>query len=495
MNEENRSRRIFNFTLALTIVLAFVFGFQTAGLMRLLTRQDRIPLWLSRAASGLSYDVHASPQGYSNGEMSILFEVLAHISTSYLYNDDIDTQEVIYGASEGAVSALGDRYSRFVPPPDQQVLTESIEGEYAGVGISIIDRPGVLPIRALECEIEAGADPENIHFISNTTGVTIVQVFEEGPAYEVGMEPDDVIVCVDGNLLRGASTEEAANLIKGPEGTMVEIVVWRPGLQEEVTLEIPRERVQVPTIGASEMLTDNIGYIRLDSFNNFSPSDVVEKINELTSDGMEGLIFDLRNNTGGPMSAAVAISDLFISSGVLVYYENSAGERETFTSMDEGEKIGIPLIVLVNGSTASASEIVAGAVRDTHTGIIVGEDTFGKGVVQNVYTLHDGSGLILTTGRYLTPDGNAITQDGLEPDIRAELDPEALRAEDPQVDEFLNSLERLNDEYVELRQQMYDYLRDHDFQRNTAVDLMSEWLETGEEPEIEDDTSTDEQTQ
>ena len=491
MNDEKRSRRIFNFTLALTIVLAFVFGFQTSGLMRLLSRQERIPLWLSRAASGLSYDVHASPEGYSDSELGVLFEVLAHISSSYLYGEDVDTQDVIYGASEGAVSALGDRYSRFVPPPDQQVLTESIEGEYAGVGISIIDRPGVLPMMALGCEIEGGGDPENIHFISNTTGVTVVQVFEEGPAYEVGLEPDDVIVCVDGTLLRGATTEEAANNIKGPEGTIVQITIWRPGLQEELTFDVTRERVQVPTIGAAEMLNDTVGYIRLDSFNNFTPSDVSQKIYELFQDGMEGLIFDLRNNTGGPMTAAIQVSDLFISDGTLLYYENNEGERETFVSDDGGARIDIPLIVLVNGTTASASEIVAGAVRDTHTGLIVGEDTFGKGVVQNVYVLHDGSGLILTTGRYLTPDGNAITQDGLEPDIRIELDPEALRAEDSQVDEFLNRLERLNDEYVELRQQMYDYLRDNDFQRDTALDLMSEWLETGMEP-VAAETSSEE---
>jgi C-terminal processing protease CtpA/Prc len=186
------------------------------------------------------------------------------------------------------------------------------------------------------------------------------------------------------------------------------------------------------------------------------------------------------------------VSDLFISDGSIVFYEDSEGHREEFQSDDGGDAIGIPLIVLVNGNTASASEIVAGAVRDTHTGILVGENTFGKGLVQNVYTLYDGSGLVLTTGRYLTPDGHEITQDGLEPDIPAVLDPEVLRELDPEVDEFLNHLEQINQEYMELRQQMFDYLQEHDFQRESAQDIMQKWLDSGVAP-VQDDTEVVEQ--
>ncbi len=499
MNDEKRSRKIFNLSLALVIVLAFLFGFQSSGLLRLLAKQDKIPDWVAKAASGLSYDVHASAQGFSESELGVLYEVLTRISQGYLYREEMDIEEVVHGAATGAVMALGDRYSRFVPPPDQQILTEEIEGEYAGIGIRIFDQSGVLPHMPLECEIDGGADPEDPAIYTETRGVVVVQVFEAGPAYTAGLEQDDAIACVDGNSLRGKTSVDAANLIKGPEGTMVSITIWRPGIQEELTFEVERQNIHVPTIGVQEMLDGRIGYIRLDEFNNQSSSDVIEAVNDLLFEGMEGLIFDLRNNTGGVMSAAIEISDLFISDGDLVSYEDSLGRREVFRSRDGGDAIGIPLIVLVNGNSASASEIVAGAVKDTHVGILVGETTFGKGVVQNVFTLQDGSGLVLTTGRYLTPNENEITQDGLEPDIHADLDPDRLREEDPEIDDFLNRMDELNQQYMELRQQMYDYLQDHDFQRETATEIMTDWLDTGKVPEewmtLASDADTDDSSE
>jgi len=486
MNDEPRTRRIFNFTLALTIALAFLLGFQSAGLMNLMSTQDKLPTWISRAASGLSYSAQAAPPGFTEGEMGVLYEVLTHISQAYFYRDSVDNQEVVYGASSGAVMSLGDRYSRFIPPADQRLLTEEIEGEYAGVGISIIDRPGLFPPLALECEIESGVDPEDILYLREMRGVHVVQVFENGPAFPAGVESDDVIACVDGQPLRGAMATEAADLIKGPEGTQVTIVMWRPSLQEEFTFDLTRQVVQVPTVGASEMLTDQVGYIRLDSFNNLTPHDAAVAVNDLLLKGMKGLIFDLRNNTGGPMTAAIGVSDLFVPDGVLVSYEDSLGRREQFGSDDGGDAVGIPLVVLVNGNTASSSEIVAGAIRDTHNGVLLGETTFGKGFVQNVFTLHDGSGLVLTTGRYLTPNGGEITQDGIEPDIVSDLDPERLRQEDPEVDAFLKQIESLNVQYTQLREQMFDYLQSHDFQRDNALDVMSQWLESGQPPAIQD---------
>jgi len=482
MNNEKRSRRIFNFSLALVIVLAFIFGFQSAGFMRLLTKQDRIPPWLANAASSLSWDVHATVGGFNERDMTLLYEVLSHISSAYLHREDLDNSEIIQGAATGAVEALGDRYSRFVPPPDQQVLTEEIEGEYAGVGVSIIDRPGVLPMYALECETENGINPEDSLFLRETSAVVIVQVFETGPAYAAGLESNDVIVCVEGTPLRGAVADDAVALIKGPEGTQVEMTIWRPGLQEEMTFTVDRRIVHVPTVGKAEMLDDRIGYIRLDSFNNLSVEDVSIAVNDLLMQGMKGLIFDLRNNTGGVMTAAVGIADIFISDGNLVYYEDSDGRLEVFRSNDGGEALNMPLILLVNGNTASASEIVAGAVRDTRTGIIVGENTFGKGVVQNVYTLQDGSGLVLTTGRYLTPNQHAITEEGIEPDVISDLDPDRIRQVDSEVDDFLIRMDTLNQEFIELRQQMFDYLTENDFQRDTAIDLMDLWIDEGEVP-------------
>jgi carboxyl-terminal processing protease len=297
---------------------------------------------------------------------------------------------------------------------------------------------------------------------------------------------------VDGTNLRGGTADDAVAVLKGPEDTPVTVTFWRPSIQDTVTFEITRKIVQVPTIGASEMLDDRIGYVRLDSFNNFTPVDVRTAVNDLLFKGMKGLIFDLRNNTGGPMTAAQQLSDLFISDGVLVYYEDTYGNLEPFSSEDGGDALNIPLILLVNGNSASASEIVAGAVRDTHTGVLLGETTFGKGVVQNVYTLQDNSGLVLTTGRYLTPAQNEITEDGIQPDIEYKLDPESLRNLDPEIGDFLDRLDNLNNEYLLLREEMFTYLQDHDYQLNSAEAVMTEWLNTDADPTTWDQTRIDE---
>ncbi len=486
MNPDKRTRHIFNFSLALVIVLAFLFGFQSAGLLKLLADRKAVPAWVTDAANGLSYNLHASARGFTDSEMAVFHDVITMVSEEYLHKEDVTHEDILFGASSGAVNALGDPYSRFVQPPDQQVLTEEIEGEYAGIGVRIFDQTGVLPYYAMDCEISNGIDPEDASFLRETRGVIIVQVFETGPAFTAGLEANDVIICVEENNLRGGTSQDAANLIKGPVGTEIEISIWRPALQQELSMMVERQTVLVPTVGATEMLSDNIGYVRLDEFNNQSSREVTEAFNSLLMEGMEGLIFDLRNNTGGVMTAAVEISDLFIADGTLVIYEDNEGGRIVFTSQDHGDAIGIPVIVLVNGSSASSSEIVAGAIKDSRTGILVGTNTFGKGVVQNVYPLRDGSGLVLTTGRYLTPGENEITREGIEPDILSDLDPERLRAIDPQVEVYLNRMDELVAEVVTLREQIYTYQQENDFQQAHAIELMDDWLETGLAPQSEE---------
>jgi len=482
MNKENRARWIFNLSLALVIALSFLFGFQTAGIVGFLSRQKKLPNWVEKAAAGLSYNAHASISSFADEDLAVFYEVLERISQTYLYRDDINSTNVIRGAAAGAVASLGDHYSRFTPPADQQVLTEEIEGEYAGIGVRILDQIGALPQYAFDCETATGIDPDDFNFLRETRGVIIFQVFENGPAFPVGMEDGDVIVCVDGETLRGGTSQDAADRIKGPEGTMVNVTVYRPSTGEELSFDIERQVVQVHTVSATEMLDDRIGYIKLDEFNQQSTADVARAVNDLLQQGMKGLIFDLRNNTGGVMSAAIQISDLFISDGVMVIYEDNNGQKYSYDSEDKGEAVGIPLVLLVNGGSASSSEIVAGAIRDTHVGLLVGENTFGKGVVQNVYPLQDGSGLVLTTGRYLTPGGNAITQDGITPDVISDLDPERLRAEDAVIDEYLTRIDSLYTELLQIREEMIDYTREHDFQRDTAIEVVKEWLDTGTIP-------------
>jgi carboxyl-terminal processing protease len=485
MQKETRVRRIFNFSVALALVLSFVLGFQTAGLANLLSQQDKLPTWLGRAVSNLTFDVQARYDGVSQKDLRVFYETLAFITQTYLHRDQIKVPNLVEGAASGAVQSLGDRYSRFVPPPDQKALAEEIEGEYAGIGVSIVDKPMVLPPIALECEIAAGGDKESPKYFQELRGVVVVNVFEVGPAFEAGLKADDVIVCVDGKPLRNKVGDDAVSLIKGKPDTIVKINVWRPSTQKEIAFDVTRRVVQVPTVGKKEMLKDNIGYIRLDTFNNLSSGDVQNAIADLLGQGMQGLIFDLRNNTGGPLEAAVGVADQFIPGGNLVYYQDSEGKTNEFPSQDDGASLKLPLVLLVNGNTASASEIVAGAVRDTNTGLLVGENTFGKGVVQNVYNLSDGSGLVLTTGRYLTPGKHEITQDGLTPDVMSDLNPERLRAADPNIGAFLDRIDAINKEYTDLREQMLKYLDAHDFQRDAAITVMEKWMTTGVMPKPE----------
>ncbi|HEX9744026.1 MAG TPA: S41 family peptidase [bacterium] len=483
MIDDTRTRRIFNLSIALIIVLSFLIGFQSAGLVRLLPRNDKMPSWASNVISSLSRDIYASPEDIDDADLAILFQVLNYVTEYYLYKDDIDGTTLIHGAAQGVVNALGDRYSRFVPPPDQEVLIEEIEGEYYGVGVSIIDRPGTLPPFALDCELGEDGDPDDPFYFRETRGVLVVQAFENGPAYETGIRDNDVITCVADKSMRGHTAEDAVALIKGPEGTQVEITVWRSSTQEELSFDITRRKVEVPTVSDVQMLDDRIGYIKLNSFNNLTAQDVMAAVAELNTDGMEGLIFDLRNNTGGPMPAAAGVVDMFVSDGTLVYYEDSMGNTDEFNSEDSGLALGIPLVVLINGNSASSSEIVAGAVRDTRVGLLVGETTYGKGVVQNVTTLPDGSGLVLTTGRYLTPTKNEITEDGITPDVPVNLDPAKIREEDPQIDEFLTRMDDISNEYAQLREEMNLYLQDHDFIKDAAVDVINDWIENGSIPD------------
>jgi carboxyl-terminal processing protease len=482
--------------LAFVIILAFILGFQSSGILRILERKEKLPEWASRIAATLTSDLQAMPVGFSGDDLRIFEDVLSYISVNYLYQDKINRDDIIHGAAAGAVQSLGDRYSRFVPPPDQQQLTEEIQGEYAGIGVRIIDRPGVLPPMALQCEIEAGADPESPEFMREFRSTVIVGVFENGPAAEVGLKQDDVIVCVDGSTLRGHPADDAVALIKGTPGSFVNITVWRPATQEELTFDVERRVVQIESVSDVEMLDDNIGYIRLEEFNNHSTEEMRAAVDQLSEQDMKGLILDLRNNTGGTVEAAVGVADIFIPDGIMVYYRDNRGDQTGFPADGEGDggySLGVPLVLLTNGSTASASEILAGAVRDSGVGLLVGETTFGKGVVQNVYALPDGSGLVLTTGVYLTPAEHEITEDGLQPDILSDLNPDRLRQEDPRIDAFLKHMDDLNQEYLTLRQDMSDYLSSHDFQRDTGLEVINEWIGTGVKPasEAEANASTE----
>ena len=214
MHNEKRLRRIFNFSVALALILSFLLGFQVSGLTRVLADQNRLPKAIGKVISSLSFGVHAGPQGINPDDLKVFYQTLDYIDQTYLNRSTMNVQNLVEGAASGAVESLGDRYSRFVTPEAEKALSEQIEGQYAGVGVSIVDRPDVLPPMPLDCEIAAGGDKKDPKFFRELRGVVVVQAFENGPGYEAGLRSDDVLTCVDGKDLRGSVADDAVAVIK-----------------------------------------------------------------------------------------------------------------------------------------------------------------------------------------------------------------------------------------------------------------------------------------
>lgn len=336
-------------------------------------------------------------------QISELLQVAALIRSEAL--EPVTTREMLHGATKGIVAALEDPYSTYLEPQEYKSLSEHISGAYTGVGLLI------------------ELDPDR--------GIVVVTPFKGGPAYRAGMKSGDIILQIDGRSTLGMRLEEAAALIQGQPGTRVRLAVQREGgpVQE---IELVREEIKIPSV-EGQMLdpASGTGYIGITSFNANTASDLADKLAELEKAGMRKLVLDLRNNPGGDLMSSVQVASQFISGGPVVYTVSRAGTR-AFEA--EGEATDVPLVVLVNGGTASAAEIVAGALQDTGRAKLVGEKTFGKGLVQKLFLLDNGAALKLTTEKYLTPKKRDINKHGIEPDIVVEPAPGEKPAGFGQVD-------------------------------------------------------------
>ena len=273
----------------------------------------------------------------------------------------------------------------------------------------------------------------------------IVSPMEDSPAEAAGLEPLDRILYVDGVEVSGMSTDEVVKLIKGPKDSDVVITVGRDG--EELDITVIRDKIVVPTV-RHELMEDNIGYIRLSGFDRVTYDQFKEALDDLETQGQEGLVIDLRFNPGGLTNIVAAIADELLPDDLTIYYtEDGSGEQQIIPTQDDDE-FTKPLVVLVNEGSASASEILAGAVRDHERGLVVGTTTFGKGLVQQVFFLDDGSAIKVTVAKYFTPDGHYIHGTGIEPDIISELpeveDPDSLPEDwDPQLDDAIDAVKSL----------------------------------------------------
>lgn len=313
------------------------------------------------------------------------------IDEYYLY--DVDEEALVDMIYAGYVVGLGDDYSNYYNETATKALLESTSGEYSGVGAMLSQ--------------------------SATTGeITTTTVYEGTPAQEAGLLEGDILIKVDGIDIEGEELSTVINRIKGEEGTSVELTILRGDELEECTLAMTREVVETKTV-EFEMLANQIGYILIEQFDQVTTAQFKTALDTLNEQGMEKVIFDVRNNPGGGLSVVCDMLDMLMEDKLLVYTENKKGDRsEKNTNSDE--YIDIPMAVLVNRNSASASEIFAGAIQDYELGTIVGETTYGKGVVQQLMDLRDGTMLKLTISEYFTPLGRNIHGIGIEPDIAVE---------------------------------------------------------------------------
>lgn len=314
------------------------------------------------------------------------------------YVDEIDFDKMEEGIYDGMVRALGDPYTDYMTAEEFSQFLEDNEGEFYGIGVEVI----------------ADTTDGSIRVISPIIGT---------PAERAGILPDDRIIKVNDTDVSAESIDEAIKLIKGEEGTSVKVTIYRQSTGEIKDFDIVREKINVQTV-ESKIVDDNIGYLRITSFKENTYDQFKEHYDNLMGQNIKGLVIDVRNNPGGNLDVVEKITDMLIPEGTLVYTIDKEGNREDYTS--DAECINIPLCVLVNGNSASASEILSGAVQDTGTGKLVGTQTFGKGLVQGLYPLSDGSGLKITIQKYYTPKGVCIQGEGIAPDYVVEL-PEELQ--------------------------------------------------------------------
>ena len=323
-----------------------------------------------------------------------------------------DEQAKQDGIIKGYMEGLDDPYSVYYTKEEYAEFLEDTEGEYVGVGVQVSQD-------------------------ANTNIITIVKVFD-GPAKEAGIEKDDVITEVDGEDVSDQELDAVVDKIRGIEGTQVTLTVYRKTDAKDHEYTMERRKVENPTV-EYKMLSDNIGYIQVSSFYEVTATQFIAAVGDLNTQGMEGLIVDLRDNGGGLLDIAVEMLDFMLPEGKIVYTKDKDDNIiDSYNSTDE-QKFTKPLAVLVNGYSASASEIFAGAIKDYGIGTLVGTNTYGKGIVQRMFPLEDGSAVKVTIAKYFTPNGNDIHKIGIKPDVEIELDSQAYKDSDGEKDNQLDA--------------------------------------------------------
>jgi carboxyl-terminal processing protease len=345
--------------------------------------------------------------GYEN--LTVFTRALQLIRQDYVDASKIAYRNLTYSALRGMLGSL-DPHSQFMEPTDFREMQNETRSEFGGLGIVVSTKDGVL---------------------------TVVSPMEDSPGFRAGISPGDQILRINGTTTEKMSLQDAINLLRGDPGQKVTLTIFRPSTKETRDYALQREIIKVASVKDAKILDQSItgnfkiGYVRITQFNEPTAQELDQKLNELQAQGMQALVVDLRYNPGGLLNSAVDVSGLFLPPRTMVVYtegRDASQRREYFTSKNEKQRPNFPMVLLVNSGSASGSEILAGALKDLNRAILVGDTTFGKGSVQSVIQLPDGSALRLTTAKYYTPSKQVIHEKGVTPNIRASLTADQERA-------------------------------------------------------------------
>lgn len=329
--------------------------------------------------------------------MALLTKVMEQVRQNYVDPEKTSYKDLLYGAMAGMLGSL-DAHSQFMDPEMFNSMKDDTVGEFGGIGIVVGVKDGAL---------------------------TIIAPMEDTPGFRAGLLAGDRLVEIDGISMENAVLEDAVKHMRGPPGSQIKLKIFRPSTGEFRAVDITRATINVESVKDVRMLGEGIGYLRIVQFNEPTGEALAKALEKLRKEGLRGLVIDLRNNPGGLLTSAIDCSQLFLKRGDLIVYTQGRDERarQTFLAKGSTHYLDTPLAVLVNSGSASASEIMSGALQDHKRALLVGEKTFGKGSVQSVIPLEDGSAIRLTTAKYYTPSRRVIHEYGIEPDIVAPMDP------------------------------------------------------------------------